>query len=438
MASQPSISCDRPRYMSRGLPRAFRALFAGDTALDIECSRARAYPGLGGPAPDTRALYRAALALVPGARRAIDLGCGAGLGTAELLAQLDSVLGLDTDPEAVRFAQHYLPEARIELEDDKADGLPQADLVCVVDVLGQAPAPERLLRQARRALGPDGRVFIAEAQAYPTQDLLPPVTQAFSKPMLLALMARAGLEPELWLDDVGHFVVCLARPASDELWQALEQAELAAANGDHAQALQLFTLASESRNPNVALEGRLGVAQAHCDFGQLDRAAAALLGAAREAPSSARPLAGLSLLSLVANDRTSALSLAVQAIENDPAEAAAAQALAEAADSLQQADALAAWRLTSSLAPADVRAASELARLAAERGDFAYAISVLERLREFRADVGVDFHVTLGWLCLQAGRVADAQLEAEVARVMDPEGDAVRELWARIEAAPRA
>jgi tetratricopeptide (TPR) repeat protein len=180
------------------------------------------------------------------------------------------------------------------------------------------------------------------------------------------------------------------------------------------------------------------MAQAHCDKGELDRAAEALLSAARHAPASARPLAGLSLLSLVGNDRTSALSLAVQAIQNDPAEAAAAQALAEAAESLQQADALAAWRLTSSLAPADVRAASELARLAAERGDFAYAISVLERLRDFRADVGVDFHVTLGWLCLQAGRTADARLEAEMARVIDPDAGAVRELWARIEAAPSA
>jgi SAM-dependent methyltransferase len=422
--------------MSRGAPRTFRALFAGDNALDIECSRARAYPGLGGPAPDTRALYRAALALVPGARQAIDLGCGAGLGTAELLARFDSVLGLDSDPAAVSFAQHYLPQARFEL--DQGSGLPEADLVCVVDVLGQAATPEHVLRRARRALGAGGRVFIAEPLAYPTQDLLPPVMQAFSKPMLMSLMARAGLEPELWLDDVGHFIVCLAKPSGDDLWQALEQAEQAAAEGQHDRALELYTLASGSADATLALEARLGVAQAHCDRGQLDRAAEVLLGAARGAPDSARPLAGLSLLSLVGNDRMSALSLAVQAIDNDPAEAAAAQALAEAADSLQQADALAAWRLTSSLAPADVRAASELARLAAERGDFAYAISVLERLREFRSDVGVDFHVTLGWLCLQAGRVADARLEAEVARVMEPDAEVVRELWARVEAAPRA
>jgi SAM-dependent methyltransferase len=436
MTREQTFSCDRPRYMQRGGPRAFRALFAGDHALDIECSRARAYPGLGGPAPDTRALYRAALALAPAARRAIDLGCGAGLGTAELLGKLDSVLGLDSDPAAVHFARRYLPDASIEL--DQGKGLPESDLVCVVDVLGQTAVPEQVLRRARRALSEGGRVFIAEPQAYPTQDLLPPVMQAFSKPMLESLMARAGLEPELWLDDVGHFVVCLAKAAGDDLWQAIEQAEQAAADGAHDRALQLYTLASGSKNATVALESRLGMAQAHCDLGQLDKAAEALLGAARNAPDSARPLAGLSLLSRVGNDRMSALSLAVQALDMDPAEAAAAQALAEAAESLQQADALAAWRLTSSLAPADVRAASELARLAAERGDFNYAISVLERLREFRNDVGVDFHVTLGWLCLQAGRVADARLEAEVARVMDPDGDAVRELWARVEAAPRA
>jgi SAM-dependent methyltransferase len=438
MSTRDNVTCDRPRYMARAQPRAFRALFSGSGVLDVENTRVRAYPGLGGPAPDTRALYRVALELVPEASRALDLGCGAGLGVLELLGGIPDVLGVDSDPDAVHFARHYLPQAKFELEQGgAAAAATAADLVCVVDVLGQVASPEQLLRKARRALGSGGRVFIAEPEAYPAQDLVPPVTRAFSRSFLSALLARSGLEPERWLDDVGQFVACLARPANDGgAWECLEAADLAYDRGDFAAALQQYSDVAQSASPSVALEARVGAARAGLALGRPDAAAAEFMAAARIAPESARPLAGLSLLSLQGDDRATALSLAVQALDCDPTEAFAAQALAESADSLQQEDALAAWRITSNLAPADLKAASELARHACARGDVAYAIGVLERLRQFRSDLGVDFHVTLAWLCLQAGRSGDARLEAEVARVMDPEAEAVLELWAELEAVP--
>lgn len=433
MQSNPTEPRACPRYVSRGTPRAFRALFAGDEAFDIESSRVRAYPGLPGPAPDTRALYRIALAEVPGARRALDLGAGAGVGTAELSRALDEVVGLDIDPEAVRFARHYLPGTRFEVDGEGQAAPTDADLVCVVDVLGHAFAPEQVLRRARRALAENGRVFIAEPEAYPSQDLLPPTQLAFSKGTLGALLARAGLEVERWFDEVGQFVVCVARASADDHWQALERGEVASARGDHAEALRQYRHAAESSVPAVVLEASLGQAQAHVDLGELDAAATALLAAARVAPESARPLAGLSLMTLAAQDRPSALALAVRALENEPTEAWAAQALAESADSLRQEDALTAWRVAASLAPADVHVATELARASAARGNYAYAIKILERLREFRSDLGIDFHVTLAWLCLHAGRLSDARLEADVARAIDPDDEAVRELWAELE-----
>jgi hypothetical protein len=55
---------------------------------------------------------------------------------------------------------------------------------------------------------------------------------------------------------------------------------------------------------------------------------------------------------------------------------------------------------------------------------------VLERLREFHAELNADYHVTLAWLYITAERNGDARLEAEVARVMDPESEGVKELWA--------
>ena len=81
------------------------------------------------------------------------------------------------------------------------------------------------------------------------------------------------------------------------------------------------------------------------------------------------------------------------------------------------------------LAPSDVEIATEVARRAAGRADLGYAIWVLERVREFRPDLGVDYHVALAWLYITADRMGDARLEAELARVMDPESAGVKELW---------
>ena len=52
-----------------------------------------------------------------------------------------------------------------------------------------------------------------------------------------------------------------------------------------------------------------------------------------------------------------------------------------------------------------------------------------------RDDLVADFHVTLGWLDVAHGRLGEARLEAELARVKEPESSAVRELWAELEAA---
>lgn len=117
------------------------------------------------------------------------------------------------------------------------------------------------------------------------------------------------------------------------------------------------------------------------------------------------------------------------ALERDPCDPGAMQCLARAAGVMLDDEAYASWRIANGLVPSDVEIATEVARRAAVRSDLRYAIWVLERVREFRPDLGVDYHVTLAWLYLTADRPGDARLEAELARVMDPESAGVKELW---------
>jgi Flp pilus assembly protein TadD len=182
----------------------------------------------------------------------------------------------------------------------------------------------------------------------------------------------------------------------------------------------------------LKLEGLIGCAVAQAEQGQIDDACRCLLEAAELAPGNARPLSGLAEVSLLAGDAMQALSLAVRALEDDPCNANAVAALARAADSLSQNDAFATWRIASCLAPSDPLAASELSRMAAERGDLPHAIWVLERLREFNHELSSDFHVTLAWLCLAAERLGDARVEVEMAHAIDPQSPAVLEVRAHL------
>jgi hypothetical protein len=140
----------------------------------------------------------------------------------------------------------------------------------------------------------------------------------------------------------------------------------------------------------------------------------------------------LSEVSFATGDAPRSLELAIGAVERDPCDPSAVQSLARAAASLERDEAFASWRIANGLAPADIAVASEASRLAAERGEHMYAIWVLERLREFHGELGVDYHVTLAWLYASAERLGEARLEAELARALDPEAMGVKELWAHL------
>lgn len=419
-----------PQYQRSPKSNVYSAVFPSEQHR-VEIGRLRRYPGLLGAAPDTRALYDAAAQLLGGAQRVLDFGCGSGIGSAELRCHFDRVTAIDSDPAAVEFARAYLRSVSV-LHDDGVrlveDG-ERHDALVLVDVLGQSPSPEATLRRARRFLAPGGKMFIAEPRAYPSQALLSPVLRAFSPPGLAATLGRAGLEVERWLDGVGHFVVCLARCAATEDYQLLEQADSALSLGDAARAMALYAAADAASPPVIRTEALLGRAALFARAGDLGSACQAVLQAAALSPGDARSLASLANISFAAGEHQRSLELAMGALERDPCDPGAMQCLARAAGVMLDDEAYASWRIANGLVPSDVEIATEVARRAAVRSDLRYAIWVLERVREFRPDLGVDYHVTLAWLYLTADRPGDARLEAELARVMDPESAGVKELW---------
>jgi 2-polyprenyl-3-methyl-5-hydroxy-6-metoxy-1,4-benzoquinol methylase len=422
-----------PQYQRSPKANVFAAVFP-TRELEVDIGRTRRYPGLLGLAPDTRALYDAAAQLLAGAGRVLDYGCGSGMGAAELRCHFRHVTAVDCDPLAVDFASAYLRSVSVQ-RDEALAPVPRDQLhdgVVVIDVLGQTIAPDAALRAARRWLAPDGRMFIAEPRACPSQALQPPVVRAFTPPTLVSLLARAGLEVVEWIAGAGNFVACLARAADSDHFQRFAEAHAALAAGRPEQALSAYAALRDDAPRTLRTEALLGRAEVLAAAGDISAACQAVLDAAALSPGDARSLAGLSEISFATGDAPRSLELAIGAVERDPCEPNAVQSLARAAESLGRDEAFASWRIANGLAPADIAVASEASRLAAERGEHMYALWVLERLREFHGDLGVDYHVTLAWLYESAGRLGEARLEAELARAMDPDAMGVKELCAHL------
>jgi 2-polyprenyl-3-methyl-5-hydroxy-6-metoxy-1,4-benzoquinol methylase len=419
-----------PQYQRSAKALVFAAVFP-DGQVEVESGRRRRYPGLLGAAPDTRALYDAAAQVLTGAKRVLDFGCGSGMGAAELRCHFSDVTAVDTDLAAVEFARSYLRSVDVRHDDGRALLAPDElhDAVVIVDVLGQAGSPDATLRAARRWLAPDGRMFIAEPRACPSQSLQAPVVRAFSPPGMVSLLARAGLELAQWIEGAGNFIVCVARPASSQHFQSLAEADAAVAAGEPGRALRAYSSITDDAPRALRTEALLGRAELLATSGDMSAACQAVLDAASLSPDSARSLAGLSEVSFITGDVSRSLELAIGALERDPCEPNAVQSLARAAQTLQQDDAFASWRIANGLSPADIAVASEVSRMASERGEHGYAIWVLERLREFHDNLGVEYHVTLSWLYVAADRLGEARLEGEIARVLEPESLGVKELW---------
>jgi predicted TPR repeat methyltransferase len=113
-------------------------------------------------------LFKAVLAVRAGQRkpaffkRAIDLGCGTGLGAAEFAKQVDHFIGIDLSPGMIEEARATGLYEQLEVEDmvaglaSKAEG--SADLVLAADAFCYVPELIPVLTEANRVLAPGGLI----------------------------------------------------------------------------------------------------------------------------------------------------------------------------------------------------------------------------------------------------------------------------------------
>ncbi len=97
-----------------------------------------------------------------GPLQVLDIGCGAGAVTAELVKRGHTVLGLDIQDEAIRRAKLRGLDARVA---DLNEPLPfedqSMDVVLAADIIEHVYDPAGLLREIRRVLNDDGYAILA-------------------------------------------------------------------------------------------------------------------------------------------------------------------------------------------------------------------------------------------------------------------------------------
>lgn len=410
------------------------ARFPSGKRVPVRRGRERAYPGLRGTAPSTVAFYEAFARFANG-KHLLDAGSGSSIGTRVLCRAFPHVTAIDNDARALEFGREYAPAAEY-LQADLCLGssLDRIDAAFVIDVLGHLSHPEAALRSLRACLPVGSQLFVAEPRAYCSQRLLAPACRAFSERALKRLLLRSGFDVDHALDSGPSFVALVAHRAGEPALEALTEAVHQAHRGQFRAARAEFARAKASPRTDVKLEALLGEAEAAIAANDGDCAVRSYFEANELDPKDGRALAGLSRIALATDEIDDALRLSLESIARDPIDASAHALMGLAAEQLSHPEAFNAWRIAANLAPDAPEVATGLARSAAQRQNYAFAIQVFERLRGYNTTLSLEFHVTLGWLLLADGRRNDASVEARYATAIAPEHSAVTELVQAIEA----
>ncbi len=98
-------------------------------------------------------------------KRALDAGCGAGYGSAELARNAQSVVGMDSDAGAVDYARSRYQAPNLVFEQGSCTALPFADasfdLIVAFEVIEHLSDWRGFLQEARRALAPNGQFIVS-------------------------------------------------------------------------------------------------------------------------------------------------------------------------------------------------------------------------------------------------------------------------------------
>jgi SAM-dependent methyltransferase len=151
-----------------------------------------------GPKADAHvARYEYARAMIRPGDRVLDASCGLGYGSA-LLADgtlAESVLGVDVDETAVRYAkEHYGGRKRLvferrDLSDIGGDSRSTFDLIVCFDTIEHLENPAQFLAECQRLLTPGGR-FIGSIAAHTTDEAHDGHLHIFTRPVFEQLCKR--------------------------------------------------------------------------------------------------------------------------------------------------------------------------------------------------------------------------------------------------------
>ncbi len=98
-------------------------------------------------------------------KRVVDVGCGAGYGTAQLARWADWVVGIDNSIDAIRYASAHFPAANARYVCASGTALPlpgaSVDLVVAFEMIEHLADWPRLLAEARRVLAPGGQFVVS-------------------------------------------------------------------------------------------------------------------------------------------------------------------------------------------------------------------------------------------------------------------------------------
>ncbi len=406
------------------------ARFASGKRVQVLRGRERVYPGLTSVAPSMLPFYEVFADHISG-KHVLDAGSGSSVGTLVLCERVAHVTALDNDARALDFGREYAPSAEF-LHTDLCHGLPvdRADAAVVADVLAHVARPEAVLRGLRACLPVGSQLFVAEGKAYPGQHLLAPARRAFSARSLTRLLLRSGFELDEEMLIGSSFLALVARRGGDSELDALVEGFHQFGRGEPRAARAELARARSSARADIRLEALLGEAEAAFALNDGDASVRAYFEANGLDAEDGRALAGLARIALATGEFEDALRLSLDSLQRDATEPLANMTAAIAAEQLTHPGAFDAWRVSASLAPDDPEVATGLARLAAASQNYGFAIQAFERLRTYGGPLGVEFHVTLGWLLLADGRKNDAATEARYAAALEPKNEAVAELLA--------